>query len=477
MKQILPIFFVGFLILGGIGAGGFSQTKSIISNVDEYDMVIITPNEFSSQIQSLINHKNSHKVPTILKTTEDIYLEFEGRDEPEQIKYFIKYALENWNIKYVLLIGGVIGNTKNWYIPVRYVELDDGTGRGTQYISDLYYADVYKNDNEFEDWDKNGDDIIAQWPGDKFDLYPDVFLGRLPCRNIEEVSTVVQKIISYENNAHGQSWFNKMVAIGGDTFPEYEGYEGETTCDYVTNYMQDFEIIKLYYSTGAITSSTEVINAINNGCGFLLTRAKGGTDRIRVPKSDGTEIIALHNDDIDELSNKDKYPVMVLGECQHGEFNKAKKKLRNHNDLFQDLFRQIINRINRFIELIQKKQGKEPIPQPVNTLNECIAWRLVNKKDGGGIAVLTNTHICFAAIGDINHNEIPDDVEMYGGQLAAEVFRVYSEENIDILGQIFGKTVENYVSAQPASLNKLHCKSVQEWILIGDPSLKIGGYD
>ena len=97
MKKILPIFFVGLLILSGIGASGFSQTKSITSNVDEYDMVIIAPNEFSSQIQSLIDHKDSHKDPTILKTTEEIYQEFEGRDKPEQIKYFIKYALENWN--------------------------------------------------------------------------------------------------------------------------------------------------------------------------------------------------------------------------------------------------------------------------------------------------------------------------------------------------------------------------------------------
>ena len=35
MKKILPIFFVGLLILSGIGASGFSQTKSITSNVDD----------------------------------------------------------------------------------------------------------------------------------------------------------------------------------------------------------------------------------------------------------------------------------------------------------------------------------------------------------------------------------------------------------------------------------------------------------
>ena len=77
---------------------------------------------------------------------------------------------------------------------------------------------------------------------------------------------------------------------------------------------------------------------------------------------------------------------------------------------------------------------------------------------------------------DNNQNEIPDDVEMFGGQLAVEVFRLYNEENIDILGNIYGKTVENYVSTQPVLMEKIHCKSVQEWILIGDPSLKIGGY-
>ena len=473
MKKIIPILIVSILVLSGLGAGGFSQTKSVTNYIDEYDMVIISSREFADQIQPLIDHKNSHDVQTIFKAVEDIYQEYEGRDNPEQVKYFIKYAKENWNIDYVLLIGGPKGNTNSWYVPVRYVELDDGAGRGTQYISDLYYADIYKNDDEFEDWDRNGDDIIAQWPGDKFDLYPDVYIGRLPCRIPDEVSIVVQKIISYENNAYGQPWFNKMVAIGGDTFPEYEGFEGEVTCDYVTDYMQAFEIIKLYYSTDALENSADVVDAINNGCGFLFTRAKGGTDRIRVPTSEDYEIIALHNDDIEELTNKDQYPVMVLGECQHGEFDKAKAKVKNPVVSFRQM-------LARFIEFLREKIQKSeplPIPQPTSELNECIAWRLVNKEDGGGIAVLTNTHICYAAIGDTNDNGIPDDVEMYGGQLAAEVFRIYSEENMDILGEIFGKTVEDYVTTQAVSFNKIHCKSVQEWILIGDPSLKIGGYD
>jgi hypothetical protein len=165
---------------------------------------------------------------------------------------------------------------------------------------------------------------------------------------------------------------------------------------------------------------------------------------------------------------------MVLGECQHGQFDKAKVKIKNSQDLFQNSFRQIIIRL---IEIIRNKLIIKPLIQQVSTLNECIAWKLVNKENGGGIAVLTNTHICFAAIGDNNGNDIPDDVEMFGGFLAAEVFRLYGEENIDILGDIFRKTVENFVTTQSISFNKINVKSVQEWVLIGDPSLKIGGYN
>ena len=99
------------------------------------------------------------------------------------------------------------------------------------------------------------------------------------------------------------------------------------------------------------------------------------------------------------------------------------------------------------------------------------------KNNGGAIVVLTNTNICYGTSGDINGNGIPDDAESFGGKLAVEILRLYGEGEVRILGQIHCQTVEDYVSDFPVSINKFHCKSVLEWILIGDPSLKIGGYD
>jgi hypothetical protein len=195
----------------------------------EYKLVIIAPSTFSSDLQPLIDHKISKGVTTILKTTEDIYDEFTGYDKPEQIKYFINSALENWNTSYILLVGGlksllyakgrdnVNEGTKDWYVPVRYSNLNEGE---PGYISDLYYADIYNGTGGFCSWDSNGNHIYAEYKagGDKLDLYPDVALGRLSCRNNNEVKSVVDKIIHYESGPADPSWFNKMVLVSGDGF-------------------------------------------------------------------------------------------------------------------------------------------------------------------------------------------------------------------------------------------------------------------
>ena len=213
----------------------YRPPKDMLPKKSVYDMVIIAPSEFTSELEKLVEHKNNHGVKTILKTTEEIYAEYSGRDEPEKIKYFIKDAIEEWGIKYVLLVGGLKSliyakprDNKNcgesgWYIPVRYSNLVSGE---PGYPCDLYYADIYKEGGEFEDWDSNGNGIFAEWSGaeegeppqDIMDLYPDVAVGRLACRNIKEVRDVVNKIINYENNAYGSEWTRRILVVSGDGF-------------------------------------------------------------------------------------------------------------------------------------------------------------------------------------------------------------------------------------------------------------------
>ena len=456
MKRKITILIICFLITSLFSANVTSLINSSsqqFNSNDEYDMVIISPEIFSSSITPLIVHKNSIGINTFLKSTDEIYSEYDGRDKSEQIKYFIKDAIETYNIKYVLLMGGKSFLGLKWNLPARYVQLNDGFGY-SEFLSDLYYADIYKDNGEFENWDSNKNGIFAEWgfSGDNLDLKPDIAVGRLPCRNINEVKTIVDKIINYEKNAYGKSWFKNMVVVGGDTFPTVEGYEGESTCDIASNYMDGFEITKLYTSTGALSSPDEIINSINQGCGFLLTRGRGGTDRVRMVMPNGSEFIALNLDSISDLNNKDMYPICVLGECIHGKFDVG-----------------IIN----VIKLLQN----DPNYSINDCILECIAWRLMRNKNAGGIATFTNTNICYGAMGDTNNNGVNDDAEMYGGFLAVELFRLYSQEGIGSLGTLHKNAITNYIDIFPVNTNKIHCKSVQEFILFGDPSLKIGGYE
>ena len=231
----------------------YDQIKNdlpIISQDVKYDLVIIAPSKFSNELQKLVNHKNDMGIKTRLKTTEDIYKEYNGRDEPEKIKYFIKDEIETREISYVLLVGGLKSliwakprdthnyGAKHWYVPVRYTNLYDRPKHPLEseeailhdpgVISDLYYADIYDGEGDFSSWDTNNDGVFAAWEcpfaenDTDIDSCPDVNLGRLACRSILEVKTVVNKIINYETTAYGQEWFKKMMVFSGDGFLDQE---------------------------------------------------------------------------------------------------------------------------------------------------------------------------------------------------------------------------------------------------------------
>ncbi|HDS58770.1 MAG TPA: peptidase C25, partial [Thermoplasmatales archaeon] len=211
----------------------FDPPVVTLPTVDTYDLAIIAPQTFASELQPLVEHKERMGLATVLKTTEDIYSQYDGVDRPEQIKYFIKDAIEEWGASYVLLVGGLKSifyakprdhpnyGVQGWHVPVRYSNLVSGE---PGYPCDLYYADVYKAGGVFEDWDSNGNGIFAEWtdetgaPEDVMDLYPDVALGRLACRSVQEVRDVVNKIIAYETTSYSSDWFERMLVVSGDGF-------------------------------------------------------------------------------------------------------------------------------------------------------------------------------------------------------------------------------------------------------------------
>ena len=428
-------------------------------NEDNYDLLIITPKQFEKTLQPLINHKNRHNIRTKLVTLDEVYKEmfWHGRDKPEKIKYFIKNAVEEWSIKYVLLIGYFR------LLPIRYVYNDENYEHFPEpfFISELYYADIYDKNGSFSNWDTNNNGIFGEWKGETaqdkdIDLYPDVYVGRLACRNKLELKTMIDKIIKYETQTYGADWFNRIVVVAGDTYPEGQydfptpEYEGEENAKTVLSFMPGFENTTLFTSDGTLTGSKDVIREINKGCGFLFFDGHANPRSWSThPPNQTTWVDGLSTRTMTRLFNGYKLPVCVVGGCHNLQFD--------------------VNLLNLL---------KEPFKSFMYStgIYECWGWKLTRKIGGGSIAT----------IGCSGLGMTKEDKESYEGAsdyLDSQFFYEYGINGTSILGECWGKAISNYLDRFPIDWDTpsswdyaYDAKTVQQWILMGDPSLKIGGY-
>ena len=254
--------------------------KPLLNQNNDYDMVIIIPQKFSTCIKPLIDHKKNVGISTFFKTTEEIYKEYNGRDNPEKIKFFIKDAIEEYGIKYVFLIGDI------YHVPMRKTAVSwnyFGDLVAPDIITDLYYADIYNETGSFSIWDSNKDEIYSEIRMimnnrpynetleivDEVEGIPDVIVGRIPCSNTGDVKNIVKKIITYETNTYGNDWFNRLILMGGDTFPFIGGIsEGEFVTEYISSYMPDFQSIKLWTSLNTF-KPMNINRELSKGAGFV----------------------------------------------------------------------------------------------------------------------------------------------------------------------------------------------------------------
>lgn len=140
---------------------------------------------------------------------------------PERIKRGIADYQQRYGIQYVMLVG----DSHNF--PVRYQVTDRRQERqtglasiGAYYASDLYYADLYDEDGNFETWDYNGNHYYGELWGeyykgptnhDQIDMIPDVAVGRVPASNDNEVTNYVNKVIDYEQPSIYDDWMSNAL--------------------------------------------------------------------------------------------------------------------------------------------------------------------------------------------------------------------------------------------------------------------------
>ncbi len=259
--------------------------------INEADFLVITTPELVSAATQLAEHRAGQGLSTKVVLLEDIYDEFNnGIANPPAIRDFLDYAYQQWAKppKFVLLGGeGTYDYRKKTaytdnLVPVMLVMTPDG---------------LFASDGWFADFDG--------------DYVPEMAVGRLPVLSATEFTSMVSKIVMYENDT-GEDW-KKRVLLSADN-PDDAGDFYSSSDNLAALIPSDYSLEKVYLDPNALEAfRTQLRNGINTGAAFLNYFGHSGIDRM------ATEGLLLTSD-VPRLANASRLPIMTSMTCTMGQF-------------------------------------------------------------------------------------------------------------------------------------------------------------
>jgi len=195
--------------------------------------IIITDPGMVSTMEPLAEWKTKKGVPTWINTTTQIYSDYSGTDNAEDIRLFLQDMYNTHGIEWVLLAGDVSGS---YIVPARSAYCEDGYAPDGNYVpTDWYYADLagsyapydwdLDNDGEFGEFSTSGSNPF--WDqDDNVNWNAEVYVGRLPGSTTSEMASLVDNITKYERTPPSGNWYTRGVLAGA-----YSNYETDTNDD------------------------------------------------------------------------------------------------------------------------------------------------------------------------------------------------------------------------------------------------------
>ncbi len=397
---------------------------SITDASDSYDYVIITNDTLVTPFQSFADYKNGTGIETVVVRVEDILADpdYDGVDNPERIRNFIKDAYTNWSVSYVLLGGD------DEVIPHRgcYGYVDAASPKEDNDIpTDLYYGGLDRTWNEGANTSRWGEE------DDNPDLYAEVYVGRAPVNTIIEVQTFHNKVLDFESNPRP-----KHVTLHGETDssgPYYLDYikngEGGVWAPGVESYIpSNYNITRLYEREGVTIDVPTWESEIANDTLFVNHGGHGNVQSYEI--QEGT----FYNDgDADDIVNS-YYPIHLSIACYSGAFD-------------------------------GRTTDATP-PYSYVADNDSIAEEYLTNPDGGFVACILNSRYGWFLTGDVT---------AYSGELDNEFYNQLFNNTVIKIGKTLQMTKEEFASR--ALSDSTYRWVVYEWNLLGDPTLEILGKD
>jgi hypothetical protein len=270
-----------------------------------FDYLLVTRSNLVSAFQPLVNQKVLDGLLVKVETVENITSSQAGRDTPEKLRNYLRYAYTNWGITYVLL-GGDIAT-----VPCRYGYAYMGSLATTSLVpTDLYYACLDGS------WDKNGNSVFGEptdgETGGEVDLLAEVYVGRAPVDTVAEVGIFVQKTLRYETEVHPHRTNVLFMAeyLGSTGSGPSQGWDMFVPLlPYFTNAYQIARLDDAPFTTPQWTKAN-AITALNASPHLALFNGHGDTDAM----------MRLYTEDVALLTNQWLFLTYSVG-CNAGEFD------------------------------------------------------------------------------------------------------------------------------------------------------------
>jgi hypothetical protein len=238
-------------------------------------------------------------------TVEAIHASFSGRDTPEKIRNFIRYAYDNWVTMYVLLGGDVE------VVPPRYAWANCGSGP-EPVPSDLYYSALDG------DWDADDDGQFGE-AEDSVDLYPDIFVGRCPATTDAFVAIVVGKFVTYVSNPQAQ-YLDRVLLSGFDLYAWCIAEEAMEFYDSAFVPEQMKPCAKVYDSNSG-DHRIELVSDLNAGPHIWVHSDHSGWNCLGAGWTNHRWVLSC--DDLGGLVNQDRLTIFMTNGCDVGAFDSS----------------------------------------------------------------------------------------------------------------------------------------------------------
>lgn len=310
--------FIAFNINGNLTEASFVEKveNQNLHGLSEADMIIVYPEEFSTQVETLAEHRRTHnglKVEAVL--IDEIYNEFSsGKTDPTALRDFAKMIYDrDPDFKYLLLFGDGSFDQRKIYADIQ-TKSDFIPVFQTDSLNPIY---SFPSDDYFG--------LLSDGEGSDLDGAMELAIGRLPVKTASEAQVMVNKLIGYDLDPKTfGDWRNQIVFIADDEDSNTHIDDADGIAVTVENEHPEFNQNKIYLdayqqiSTPGGEKYPNVVDAINEsmfkGALILNYLGHGGSKGLAQER-----ILGLQ--DISSWTNKDNLPLFVTATCSFTGFD------------------------------------------------------------------------------------------------------------------------------------------------------------